>query len=69
MGIVFETAAPFDTPRLLQRDKKYIRNKHLTPRVQPVDLSFFYPESPNHKWQAYLPANGHHFNWNAGKSR
>jgi ATP-dependent DNA helicase RecG len=53
---------------LLQRDKKYLRNKHLTPMVQAGDLSFFYPESPNHKWQAYLPANGRQIKLNAGNS-
>jgi ATP-dependent DNA helicase RecG len=53
---------------LLQRDKKYLHNKHLTPMVQAGDLSFFYPESPNHKWQVYLPANGRHIKLNAGNS-
>jgi ATP-dependent DNA helicase RecG len=42
---------------LLHKDKKYLRNKHLTPMVQAKELSFLYPESPNHKWQAYLPAD------------
>jgi ATP-dependent DNA helicase RecG len=42
---------------LLHKDKKYLRNKHLTPMVQAKELSFLYPESPNHKWQAYLPSN------------
>jgi hypothetical protein len=36
--------------------------------VQAGDLSFFYPESPNHKWQAYLPANGRQIKLNAGNS-
>jgi ATP-dependent DNA helicase RecG len=38
----------------LHRDKKYLRTKHLTPMVQAGDLVFLYPESPNHKWQAYV---------------
>ncbi|WP_291935945.1 hypothetical protein [Limnohabitans sp.] len=42
---------------LLHKDKKYLRNKHLTPMVQAKELSFLYPESPNHKWQAYLSSN------------
>ena len=58
-----------DLATLWQRAKKHLGNKHLTPMVQAGDLSFFYPESPNHKWQAYLPANGRHIKLNAGDSR
>jgi ATP-dependent DNA helicase RecG len=38
---------------LLGKDLKYLRNKHLSALVQAGDLVFLYPESPNHKLQAY----------------
>ncbi len=41
----------------LQRDKKYLRTKHLSPMVQIGTLNFLYPGSPHHKWQAYLPGD------------
>ena len=42
---------------LLQKDLKYLRNKHLSEMVQAGDLAFLYPESPNLALQAYtLPA-------------
>lgn len=38
---------------LLGKDLKYLRNKHLSALVQAGELVFLYPESPNHKLQAY----------------
>lgn len=38
---------------LLGKDRKYLRNQHLTEMVKTGRLVFVYPESPNHKWQAY----------------
>lgn len=38
---------------LLGKDLKYLRNKHLSALVQAHELVFLYPESPNHKLQAY----------------
>lgn len=44
---------------LLNKDLKYLRNKHLTEMVQGGELAFLYPESPNHALQAYLlPGRG-----------
>ena len=37
----------------LQKDLKYLRNKHLTEMVQGGELAFLFPESPNHALQAY----------------
>ena len=37
----------------LRKDQKYLRNKHLSALVQAGELAFLYPESPNHKLQAY----------------
>lgn len=37
----------------LGKDLKYLRNKHLSAMVQAGKLAFLYPESPNHKLQAY----------------
>lgn len=37
----------------LGKDLKYLRNKHLSALIQAGDLVFLYPESPNHKLQAY----------------
>ena len=37
----------------LRKDLKYLRNKHLSALIQAGDLVFLYPESPNHKLQAY----------------
>ena len=37
----------------LGKDQKYLRNKHLSALVQAGELAFLYPESPNHKLQAY----------------
>ena len=37
----------------LGKDLKYLRNKHLSALIQGGDLVFLYPESPNHKLQAY----------------
>ncbi|MGR8933859.1 MAG: ATP-binding protein [Gammaproteobacteria bacterium] len=39
---------------LLEKDLKYLRNKHLTEMVQSGQLNLLYPESPNHPHQAYL---------------
>ena len=39
--------------RLLGKDLKYLRNKHLSAMVQASELVFQYPESPNHQLQAY----------------
>ncbi|MBP9174736.1 MAG: hypothetical protein KBF54_09305 [Rhizobiales bacterium] len=39
---------------LLHKDRKYLRNKHLTRMVRAGELAFLYPESPNHALQAYL---------------
>ena len=42
---------------LLGKDLKYMRNRHLSAMVQAGELVFQYPESPNHRLQAYkLPA-------------
>ena len=42
----------------LGKDLKYLRNRHLSAMVQSGELAFQYPESPNHKLQAYkLPNN------------
>lgn len=41
---------------LLGKDRKYLRNHHLTQMVKTGRLVFVYPESPNHKWQAYKVA-------------
>lgn len=41
---------------LLGKDRKYLRNHHLTEMVKTGRLVFAYPESPNHKWQAYKRA-------------
>jgi ATP-dependent DNA helicase RecG len=38
---------------LLGKDRKYLRNRHLTAMVQDGTLVFAYPESPNHKGQSY----------------
>ena len=37
----------------LGKDLKYLRNKHLSALIQTGGLVFLYPESPNHKLQAY----------------
>lgn len=37
----------------LGKDLKYLRNKHLSAMVQAKELAFLYPESPNHRLQAY----------------
>ena len=43
---------------LLGRDRKYLRNKHLSAMVAIGELVFQYPESPNHALQAYkLPTD------------
>lgn len=39
--------------KFLGKDLKYLRNKHLSALIQTGDLEFLYPESPNHKLQAY----------------
>ncbi|MDT4330724.1 ATP-binding protein [Methylomonas sp. MS20] len=39
---------------LLDKDLKYLRNKHLTDMVQSGQLTLLYPESPNHPHQAYV---------------
>ena len=45
----------------LRKDLKYLRNKHLSALIQAGDLVFLYPESPNHKLQAYkLPLTNPH---------
>jgi len=41
---------------LLNKDLKYLRNKHLSVLVQSGKLVFLYPESPNHALQAYKRA-------------
>lgn len=38
---------------LLGKDLKYLRNQHLSTLIQTGELVFLYPESPNHKLQAY----------------
>lgn len=38
---------------LLGKDLKYLRNQHLSALIQTGALVFLYPESPNHKLQAY----------------
>jgi ATP-dependent DNA helicase RecG len=38
---------------LLGKDLKYLRNQHLSALIQMGALVFLYPESPNHKLQAY----------------
>jgi ATP-dependent DNA helicase RecG len=38
---------------LLGKDLKYLRNQHLSTLIQTGELAFLYPESPNHKLQAY----------------
>jgi ATP-dependent DNA helicase RecG len=38
---------------LLGKDLKYLRNKHLSAMVQAGELVFQFPESPNHRLQAY----------------
>ena len=42
---------------VLGKDLKYLRNRHLSAMVQSGELVFQYPESPNHKLQAYLLPN------------
>jgi ATP-dependent DNA helicase RecG len=44
----------------LGKDRKYLRNHHLTEMVKTGRLVFLYPESPNHKWQAYKRAEQTH---------
>lgn len=39
---------------LLDKDLKYLRNKHLTNMLQSRQLNLLYPESPNHPHQAYV---------------
>ena len=39
--------------KLLGKDLKYLRNKHLSAMVQTGQLVFQYPGSPNHALQAY----------------
>ena len=39
---------------MLHKDLKYLRNKHLTRMVRAGELTFLYPESPNHALQACL---------------
>jgi hypothetical protein len=41
---------------LLNKDLKYLRNKHLSVLIQSGKLVFLYPESPNHALQAYKRA-------------
>ena len=41
---------------LLNKDLKYLRNKHLSVLIQAGKLVFLYPESPNHALQAYKRA-------------
>jgi len=41
---------------LLNKDLKYLRNKHLSVLIQSGKLVFLYPESPNHAMQAYKRA-------------
>lgn len=43
---------------LLDKDLKYLRNKHLTVMLQSGQLALLYPESPNHPHQAYLTPEG-----------
>ncbi len=38
---------------LLQRDRHYLRNKHLIPMVRDGELALRFPENPNHPRQAY----------------
>jgi len=38
---------------LLGKDLEYLRNKHLSAMIQAGELVFEFPESPNHKLQAY----------------
>jgi ATP-dependent DNA helicase RecG len=39
---------------LLEKDLKYLRNRHLSDMVHIGQLSLLYPESPNHPHQAYV---------------
>jgi ATP-dependent DNA helicase RecG len=39
--------------KLLARDLKYLRNRHLSAMIRSGELEFLYPESPNHRLQAY----------------
>ena len=38
---------------LLQRDRHYLRNKHLIPMLRDGQLALRYPDTPNHPDQAY----------------
>ena len=40
---------------LLEKDRHYLRNKHLTPMVRDGRLKFRYPESAKHPNQAIFP--------------
>lgn len=37
----------------LAKDLKYLRNSHLSAMIRSGELVFQYPESPNHRMQAY----------------
>ena len=41
---------------LLDKDRHYLRNKHLIPKVRDGLLKFRYPESAKHPNQAYVAA-------------
>lgn len=41
---------------LLEKDRHYLRNKHLIPMVRDRELRFLYPESAKHPHQAYVAA-------------
>ena len=45
---------PPELATLLDKDLKYLRNKHLTNMLQSGQLNLLYPESPNHPHQAYV---------------
>lgn len=44
---------------LLNKDRHYLRNKHLTPMVGNAQLSLRYPESAKHPHQAYVAPEQH----------
>lgn len=43
---------------LLQRDRHYLRNKHLIPMVRDGQLALRFPENSNHPRQAYILPSG-----------
>lgn len=51
-----ETACNPELATFLDKDRHYLRNKHLIPMVRDGQLRFRYPESAKHPHQAYVAA-------------